>query len=474
MKRTLRPVLIPIILLPLVAALVFELSPVSVSAARGIQHSIQAIKDGQPRIAALAAENVANQLPWRGDLWAAAGRYALAADDAERALRDFGEAQRRGNLDVQSLVEMGDAYRSIGKPEDAIRTWEQAIDLGFNNADVYKRLAEVYEAEGKLDAARIAWQRSLDLDSSDTHARYRLGLVTSVTDPKSALKILLQVSRDDPELVENVRTLQMSINRGLLEKSPVYAMVMTGRGLGQIGEWQLAAAAFKATTQLSPDYADAWAYYGAALDRMGMDGLKALEKAIALDPQSISAQAMLAVYWQQHKDYDQALKYLHALETQQPKNPTWQMEIGRTVAEQGKISNALPYFEQAVELDPNSLTPRQALITFCLQYDFMVSETALPATRELVSLDAKNPVSLDLAGQVFFVLGDSSTARRFFERALEEEPEFYLAHLHLGTLLLALGDRDAAYNHLGRATDPSADEAVRQAALRLIQQHFSQ
>ncbi|MEN6410053.1 MAG: tetratricopeptide repeat protein [Anaerolineaceae bacterium] len=472
MKRKPRLVFLPLILFPLVAMLVFQISPVTNSVREEIAASLQALEDGQPRIAAVAAEKAAKQVPWRGDLWASAGRYALASNDAGRALKDFEQAQKRGNLDSQSLVEMGDAYWALNQKEEAVQAWQQAVEQGYIRADLYNRLATAYEEQGNLEAARTAWQRSVDLNPKAADARYRLGLLTAINDPEAGLTFLLQAARDDPALSVKVRSLQTDINAGLLEGNPAYTLVTTGRGLGQIGEWQLAAAAFETATQQSPAYADAWAYYGAALEQTGTDGLPALEKAVTLDAKSVSAQALMAVYWQNHKDYDKALVYLQALAEQQPENSTWQIEIGRTVAEQGEISSALPYFEQAVTLDPKSVTPRQALITFCLQYDFMVSTKALPAVRELVSQEPHDATSLDLGGQVYFALGDTSTARRFIQRALEEEPNFYLAHLHLGVVLLAEGDRKGAYSHLMMAADPGADEAVRTAALRVIQQQY--
>lgn len=472
MKRKPRLVFLPLILFPLVAVLVFQISPVSNGMRQDLASSLQALADGQPRIAAVAAENAAKQVPWRGDLWASAGSYALVSNDAGRALKDFEQAQLRGNLDSPALVEMGDAYRVLNQTEEAVQAWQQAIEGGYIRAEVYNRLATAYEEQGNLEAARTAWQRSVDLNPKGADARYRLGLLTAVNDPAAGLTLLLQAARDDSALDEKVRSLQTDINAGLLEGNPAYALVMTGRGLGQIGEWKLAAAAFEAATQQSPEYADAWAYYGTALEQTGSNGLPALEKGVALDAKSVSAQALMAVYWQNHKAYDKALVYLQALAEQQPENSTWQIEIGRTVADQGKISAALPYFEQAVELDPKSVTPQQALITFCLQYDFMISEKALPAVRELVIQEPKDATSLDLAGQVYFALGDTSTARRFIQRALEEEPNFFLAHLHLGVVLLAEGDRKGAYSHLAMAAVPSADEAVRSAAQRMIQQYY--
>ncbi len=54
-----------------------------------------------------------------------------------------------------------------------------------------------------------------------------------------------------------------------------------------MGEWQLAERAFSQACQLSPEYAEAWAYLSQAQEQLGQDGLPALNKAIALEPDSV-------------------------------------------------------------------------------------------------------------------------------------------------------------------------------------------
>jgi len=59
--------------------------------------------------------------------------------------------------------------------------------------------------------------------------------------------------------------------------------------------------------------------------------------------------------------------------------------------------------------------------------------------------------------------GEAAEARRCLEKAVRNSPNLFEAHLHLGELLLTLGDAAAATTHLKRAAE-SPDAKVRKIA----------
>lgn len=92
-------------------------------------------------------------------------------------------------------------------------------------------------------------------------------------------------------------------------------------------------------------------------------------------------------------------------------------------------------FQRAIELDPTSATAHQWYGVLCLipRGKLSQAETAIRRARELDPLSP--PVNTSL-GLVYFVQGNEDEAIEYFEKALEIDPNFYLAHWWLGIIYL--------------------------------------
>jgi tetratricopeptide (TPR) repeat protein len=116
--------------------------------------------------------------------------------------------------------------------------------------------------------------------------------------------------------------------------------------------------------------------------------------------------------------------------------------------------------------------PSHLLIAFCVAYEYQVKEVALPAVRELLTKDANDPVALDLAGQVFYLL-DNPAAQIYLEKALEQDPQYAPAHLHLGLYYLQQGNHALAKNEFILVKSLVADHPIADQAQRLFRYVFS-
>jgi tetratricopeptide (TPR) repeat protein len=113
------------------------------------------------------------------------------------------------------------------------------------------------------------------------------------------------------------------------------------------------------------------------------------------------------------------------------------------------------------------------LAAFSINYDYRVQEVALPAARQAVLIDRKDPASQDIFGQTYARLENPLLAERFFKRALQADPDYAPAHLHLGALYLLQSDWSLAEYHLSRASTLSSLDAPAAAeASRLLQRYF--
>ncbi|MBM3144180.1 MAG: tetratricopeptide repeat protein [Chloroflexi bacterium] len=367
----------------------------------------------------------------------------------------------------------------------------QAVGRGFERArqtqgantpqapEELSRLVEIYLARDDYDAAIGALKELLELQSRTSNVQYAagvsntyftLGILLAAHQPESAPPYLLQAADLDPGVETLSRELAFVIRRALPMDEPAYTLLVAGQELARRNQWDHAAHAFQRATQLRPDYAEAWAYLGEAYQQVENPspdvGLAELERALALDPNSLAVNTFMALYWQRHEAPEYAQIYMQTAARLDPHNATLQIHLGEMWAQGGDLDIAQTYYEKAIELDPYDPTSYQALAEFCVRYNVDLHAIALPAARQAVSLSPNDPATLDVMGQVLFRLGDYLNAKRFYLRALERDQRYPPTHLHLG-LLYTLQDQPLlARTHLSLAISlapqtPTADHARR-------------
>jgi tetratricopeptide (TPR) repeat protein len=139
----------------------------------------------------------------------------------------------------------------------------------------------------------------------------------------------------------------------------------------------------------------------------------------------------------------------------------------------GDLNKSLTYYERATELAPKDPNQWRLLAIFSIKYELQVREIALPAARQAVLLNPKDPASLDVMAQVFTILDDPLSAQRFLVRSLQADPSYAPARLHLGFLHLMKGHNSDAYQQLSLAASLApAGTPTEEQAKRLLQRFF--
>jgi serine/threonine-protein kinase len=107
-------------------------------------------------------------------------------------------------------------------------------------------------------------------------------------------------------------------------------------------------------------------------------------------------------------------------------------------------------FRYALDLDPDSATAWQWYGVLCLipQNRLSEAETAIRHARELDPLSP--PINTSL-GLLYYVRNDFDEAIRYFDKALEIDPAFYLAHWWLGAIYLSRSMLLKAFTALRKA-----------------------
>lgn len=439
------------VFLPLLVALALGITPYP----RPLQaqyHAVQqALEQDEGLDAASGLGELAQLYPWRTGLWEAAGKAALSGGDIGAAVGYFERARGLGDLSPEGMLLLGDAYQVANDLASAAGVWQALLDGDHPPAEAYLRLSQSQRLLGEIGSATgtlIAYIRRYPGDAART---YELGLLLMATQPENAPAYLEQAAELDPQLAPQTRVLQQSILRARLEDEPAYTLVVAGRELATLGKWYLAVLAFERAAWERPDYAEAWAFWGQALEHLGQDGSPALEKALELDPDSLSANLILALTWQARGRPELAQIYLHHAARLAPTNPDVQLELGNNLALLGDLGGAREHFLQALDLSQADAPALQRIVEYLLSYNIEVLDVALPAARQAVLIAPHEPGALAALAQVYLRQGDPLTARRFLLRALQADPGYAPAHLHLGLAYLLLDDQAAARQHFDLA-----------------------
>lgn len=182
-----------------------------------------------------------------------------------------------------------------------------------------------------------------------------------------------------------------------------------------------ALADFEKVVHLAPSTEQGHSALGAVLVRLGRttEGIRELEKALAMKPGDTSAQLNLALAYEQN----------------------------------GQPAKALPWFgklEAAARADKR-LQPPYVLAAYARA---LATSGQLPAAiarmKEAVAADPRNAVLHDNLGSLYAQREDWAHAKEAFTTALEIDPDLAIAHLHMGMALQAT-NQPGALDELARA-----------------------
>lgn len=431
------------------------LSPAGDDTRQAFHQAEMARQAGAPQRAAVHLAFLAERIPWRTELWEIAGHYALAGGQPDLAGAYFAAAAQRGALSLNGYLAWGEADWQAGQPETAVQVWQLAYKLGADPYVSLSQLASAYRALGDQSGLIETLQNLLGITtmlpaSERASLLAELGLQLSVNEPAKAPPYLLQAIELNRALEATLRPLNFAIQRALSQQDAAFTLLAAGRVLANQGEWDLAAIAFENAITAQPNYAEAWAYAAEAWQQLSQaeKSLFALEHALALNPDSLAANSFMALYWQRQGDYIQAQAYLQAAQQADPDNPHLLTDLGNLIALQGDLQTAQDHYQQAIALAPNDPDFVQAWIEFSVRYNLDLKATALPAARQAVLRYPDSAGMLDAMGQVLYQLGDQFNAERFFRRALQIDPDYSQAHLHLGIVHVFRDQAAPARSHL--------------------------
>ncbi len=398
-----------------------------------------------------------------------AGVIALQSGQPERALGEFElalalepELSAAHWLAAQSAMMLGDpaAARghldaSSGLAEEA-ECLEVAVSLAFGelpeaierlSASKSACLAEVPELEAAIDgfvwsgrpeAALALLEQMAALQPAWAH--FRLGQWYAVRQPELALSHLALASELDPQSADYLGQLIRVIEEAQSQADPSFSLAQVGQFMARSGEWPLAAEAFSNALAVRPDYTEARAYLGLALDQSGADGLEQLEQAVEEAPEAALPRELLGKHWRSRGEPTRALQAFEQAARLAPDDPLIAVDLAAAYVASGDLISAKAAYLHATELAADEPLYWALLAQFSLDHEIEIATLGLPAARRVVLLSPTRASALDMLGFCHYLLGNWNLAGRLLSRAVEADLELASAHYHLGLLQLVLGD----------------------------------
>lgn len=459
--------------LPFLLLWALQAYPVSYAVVDNLREAQIARQEDRPVEAADALRRVLAQQTWRTQLWEEIAWQEHAAGRFDQAVYAFQRADQAGVLSADGRFQLAEDLFQIGDAPAAEAVLQDLLRMEGPADRIYDRLAQFQRARRDYAAAVQTLRAWHEFAPQDAQVAFKLGMYLMVLDPEEALPLLLEASSKNSNLTPAVQTLRFGLGQAGNTDEPAYGWLMIGRVLGSIDQWDLAAEAFQKSLSLSADYGEAWAFLSEALYHVDGSGKAELDQALKLAPESAVVRALAALYWRRAGEPQKALEYLLAIAAQEPDEPVWKVEIAYAYVATGDLMTARDYFEQAINLAPESSLYWQYLARFSAEYQVEPSTLGLPAARKAILLAPDDPAALDTMGMVMMRLGDSASAERFLQRALHSDANYAQAYLHLGQLYLQQDFR-RAYPYLKRAAELAGKSPTGVTARRLLLQYFDE
>jgi protein O-GlcNAc transferase len=250
---------------------------------------------------------------------------------------------------ASALTNLALALVQTGKSKDAIPLYQRALAESPKDALIHQDLGVAYLQQSDLEDAIREFRAGLALSPDAYELHYNLGLALKLKDDVADAEVeLKQAAKLNPQSPDPPFTL------GILKM--------------QTGHFNEAAEQLKLTLQLRPNNADAWAILGSVYKQQNdlANAANALREAIKLMPNQPGTHITLAgVLAEQGQRVEATAERKIAADLTRAatnrQRATFAVNSGNLLMQQGKISDAIERYQDAVTSDPTYIDGHRGL-----------------------------------------------------------------------------------------------------------------
>jgi protein O-GlcNAc transferase len=279
---------------------------------------------------------------------------------------------------------LGDAFLGLGRPEDAVASYRQAITLQPDYAEAHFSLGIAFQNRGRMSDAAACYREAIAIRPDYAGAHNNLGHILQIQNrPDEAIRHCLDALALDPDFVEAYCNMGNAFQaQGKLEEAvechrrtivlrPGYAEGHSNLGnvLRSQGRLDEAIAHLRAAVALKPDFAEAYCNMGNALQAQGKldEAIEVYRQAIVLKPDLVEAQNNLAAVLIRLGRMDEAILYCRQALALAPDYAEARHNLGNAFKDQGLLDDAIKNYREALRLKPEYADAQSGLL-FCLNY----------------------------------------------------------------------------------------------------------
>ncbi len=274
------------------------------------------------------------------------GNELKDAGKFEQAIASYQKALEIEPDSAEALNQLGEVYFVRGRLAEALGVCQQALKIQPDFALGYKTLGNVLQGQGKIDAAIRAYSKAVEIKPEFAEAHANLGsMFYRQGQWESAVSCYERALELKPELVA------------------IYSNL--GKVLQQLGRLDEAVACWRKAMELSAGSgnADFYVSMGSACLLQGRleEAFGSFQRAISLKPDLAEAHCNIgSVLLQQGKPEEAIASCQKALELK-PNLAEAHSNMGLALQQQGKIEAAIGSFQKAIEWKPDLIEAHENL-----------------------------------------------------------------------------------------------------------------
>jgi tetratricopeptide (TPR) repeat protein len=319
-------------------------------------------------------------------------------DDAHDHAEDYDELGR-----AEDYVQRGHERYEEGDVDGAVDDYTEALDIGGDDPDVYRKRGVARAAMNDVDGAIEDWTQALELDPDHVEARVDRALAYyEDQQPEKALE-------DFNKAVEHEERAEIFANRGV-------ARFQTGDVEGAREDLNRA---------IDMDDESVPAYLNRAMLRQATGDLvgafKDYDKVVEIDPENADAFASRGYLRLEQGELDDAVEDFQKAIDIRPYDASNYYNLGNAYAEKAEWEKAIEQYDEAIELDPED--PQAYSNRGSAKIQLEDFHGAIDDWNEATDLDPYNPVPYVKRAGVWNMLDEEEEALKDLDKALEVAPD---------------------------------------------------
>lgn len=365
----------------------------------------------------------------------------MANEDFEAGIELLVALSELTYQDPKHIAYLGDLFLEVGLDDHALTAYDQALDMGSQDAGVAVNAAQLLLEAGLPHRAAHMLEHAGRLAPSDFDIWNRAGYTW-----------LGLESFEDA-----VRTYERALK---LNDSDAQTWMYCGLAHTRLGQLEEALECYETALDLEPDQAEHWLNVGHCLLELGQpgDALTHYEHAIDLNPDSREAASGMTAAAFELGDIESAESWAERAAELDPGNPDALYNLGVIALTLGRVDEAQEVFDSALEIDPDEPRYKIAIASTLLRRSKI--DEAIEAARELLYQSKEDATLLYEFGRDLLRFGGASRLETLLEEAESPDPRWAAIAPVFEFLALAL--RRSLESHKAAELTTAFVAAVRQ------------